>query len=289
MEDRIYLVFWDENAADTYLYGSEITFHKNRLVEYENHRMASGTVIRTWFSQTNYQAKRLEPQLPILQEGKRYEVRAFLKCNTSKTILLQINYYSRQDELLQVDTFESVEVGGSGCFCNYITCPERTDHWELRLVQTGSEAIWFHHFEIRQIETNSSEDGVETKVQHWAAKSLRRMTEDGEIHNEEFTKTTLNILLPDLSKRMYCYPDRRELWGIPNLIAAPTTYVTAAELMEEIPREWLNRKEYERFRTKRLIACGRASEDAARYLHYRENVDICILEKPWDLYNIELN
>ena len=42
MEKLIYLVHWDDNAADTYLYGSRILFHENGIVEYENRRMPSG-------------------------------------------------------------------------------------------------------------------------------------------------------------------------------------------------------------------------------------------------------
>lgn len=80
MEDRVYLTYWDHNGADTFLCGSTLRFHENRAVEYENSCMNAGVTLRTWYSQVNYQDKRLEPQLPIPESGCRYELHPVLCC-----------------------------------------------------------------------------------------------------------------------------------------------------------------------------------------------------------------
>ncbi|MDO5403771.1 MAG: accessory Sec system protein Asp3, partial [Eubacteriales bacterium] len=55
---------WNEYSSDTYLYGSKITFHTRDDVEFRNLLMPPGTIIKQWYSKTNYQMQRIEPSLP---------------------------------------------------------------------------------------------------------------------------------------------------------------------------------------------------------------------------------
>ena len=53
-------IYWNEYASDTYLYGSEIEFHKKDDVEFINRLMPPGTVIKQWYSKTNFQMQHIE-------------------------------------------------------------------------------------------------------------------------------------------------------------------------------------------------------------------------------------
>ena len=61
MTGEKWTIYWNEYSSDTYLYGSEITYHKKDDVEFKNELMPSGTVIKQWYSKTNYQRQKIEP------------------------------------------------------------------------------------------------------------------------------------------------------------------------------------------------------------------------------------
>ncbi len=261
MEDKIYLTFWDHNAADTFLYGSTLCFYENRLVECENNRMNSGIALRTWYSQVNYQERRLEPQLPLLEPGVTYELHPFFKCEPQNGLLLRMNYYDRRGNLLGFGT--TGERGGS------FQCPQGTHSWTLQLVQAGSIRFWFHHIEIRS--------------------RSAKMMGPGALWNTDICSDTLNILLPDLSGSMFCYPEINRVWGISNLTVAPTDYVTAAELLQPTSMDWVRDNSKLRcFSQKRLLAYGVCGQEAARFLEYQERCDVLFLRDQNELYEIEL-
>ena len=64
-------IYWNEYAKDTYIYGSEVSFHAKDDVEFKNMLMPPGTVIKRWFSKTNFQAMGIEPSLPMI-DGEGY-------------------------------------------------------------------------------------------------------------------------------------------------------------------------------------------------------------------------
>lgn len=261
MEKLIYLVFWDDNAADTYLYGSRMAIHENRMVEFENSRMPSGTVIRQWHSQPDYQGRRLMMQLPVLEEGKSYWIRMYAGCSPEGGVLLRFQFYDRQKHLISFRALDERE--------GIVSCPEGTYSYELQLVQAGSASVWFHHIEIYPMESG------ETGRPDWF----------GQLWNPDICGSCLNILLPDLSGGMFRLPDRKKIWGISNFTIAPTEYVMTGTSFSD---EWLRKKEWERFSEKRLLACGKGGRDAALNLQYSQNAEVLFLNGAGDLYELEL-
>ena len=73
-QDRSWTVYWEEYASDAYLYGSSISFHAHDDVEFANELMPAGTVIKTWHSMVNFQERRVEPTLPIIDGEGSYHV-----------------------------------------------------------------------------------------------------------------------------------------------------------------------------------------------------------------------
>ena len=67
-------IYWNEYSADTYLYGSEIIYHKKDDVEYRNLLMPPGTIIKQWYSKTNFQMQKIEPALPIIDGESEYQI-----------------------------------------------------------------------------------------------------------------------------------------------------------------------------------------------------------------------
>ena len=67
-------IYWNEYSSDTYLYGSEINFLENHKVEFCNELMPPGTVIKKWYSKTNFQAQKIEPALPMIDGEGEYKI-----------------------------------------------------------------------------------------------------------------------------------------------------------------------------------------------------------------------
>lgn len=59
MAGEKWVIYWNEYSADTYLYGSEITYHKRDDVEYDNAMMPPGTVIKEWYSKPTIRVREL--------------------------------------------------------------------------------------------------------------------------------------------------------------------------------------------------------------------------------------
>ena len=189
----IYLVYWDSFAQDTYLYGSTVYFEENRYVHYENEMMPPGTVIKKWYSEVNYQAKRVEPQLPVLEVGETYEFRSFLNVTPDKGVKLRVRFYNQQNEEMGVQILEEK--------VEKVFVPPRTYRYELELIHTGARRMEFHHIEIQK----STE-----------AKKNRR--KEGGEH--------LNVLALEPKGRCCEIPDSKLLKRFGNL------YITTADALE---------------------------------------------------------
>ena len=293
MEKLIYLIHWEDNAADTYLYGSRVVFHENGIVEYENRRMPSGMVIRSWYSQADYQARRLASQLPVLEEGGRYLVRSFVTCRPERGILLRFQFYDRQKHLISFSVLDEKE--------GVLECPEGTYSYEMQLIQTGSAFVRFHHVEILpleekfegNIEMSPSNGSIgadafgKTAFTDFASAGNKNGSAEswfGQLWNPDICSDKLNILLPELSGGMFRFPEEQKIWGISNFTVAPTEYVMSGEFFSD---HWLQNDKWKRFREKRLLACGKMGREAALNLEYTQPADTLFLKSLKDLYELE--
>lgn len=138
----IYSIRWDNLANESYLYGSSIIFEPDRTVRFTNHLMPPGQIIRKWESSVNYQAKRHEPQLPILEEGERYEIRLYASFQPDESVQLRIRFFNRQGE-------EEGKVIIDDMMDEFV-CPHGASDYELELINSGTEELVFHHIEIQK-------------------------------------------------------------------------------------------------------------------------------------------
>ena len=143
-------IYWNEFSSDTYLYGSEITFHSRNDVEFRNELMPSGTVIKQWYSKTNYQAQRIEPTLPMIDGESFYQIELNIDCAEGENCLGRLVFYDRFDK-----------EAGSVTLRDSVTdfrCPLKTYSYRLQLINGGVKAFRFHSVVIREILDESEED-----------------------------------------------------------------------------------------------------------------------------------
>lgn len=136
-------IYWNEYASDTYLYGTEIIHHKKDDVEYKNLLMPPGTVIKKWYSKTNFQMQKIEPALPMIDGESEYRLIANIDCPPGENCLVRLVFYDRYE----------VEAG-SITFRERVTdfkCPLKTYSYQMHLINGGVREFHFHSIIIQEI------------------------------------------------------------------------------------------------------------------------------------------
>ncbi len=147
---ELWKIYWNEYASDTYLYGSRIRYHKRDDVEFQNALMPPGTIIKQWYSKTNYQAQRIEPALPLIDGEGEYELTVEIDCPEGEAWLVRLMYYDKYEE-----------EAGSVFVRDRVTrfrCPLKTCSYRLQLINGGMSGFRFHFMSIREIEYEAEEE-----------------------------------------------------------------------------------------------------------------------------------
>jgi len=136
-------IYWADNMSDAYIYGSEVFFHSKDDVELRNSLMPAGTVIKSWFSKTNYQAKRIEPTLPIIDGEGEYELSVDMETDTEEGVIIRLIYYDRYNVEIGQEIIRDRK--------SRFKCPMATYSYCLQLINGGSKYLRFHYAVIREI------------------------------------------------------------------------------------------------------------------------------------------
>ena len=145
-----WFVYWSEYASDTYLYGSEIVFHKKDDVEFTNLLMPPGTVIKQWYSKTNFQMQKIEPTLPMIDGESRYRIIINADVLDGEICLGRLVFYDRYE----------MEAGNM-ILRDKVTefrCPLKTYSYRLQLINGGVTKLHFHSIEIQELTDGTEED-----------------------------------------------------------------------------------------------------------------------------------
>lgn len=138
-----WMVFWSEYASDTYLYGSRISFHKKDDVEFANALMPPGTVIKQWYSMTNFQAQKIEPTLPIIDGEGEYQITLNIDVPEEEYLLAQLVFYDRYGVEAGILALRDKETR--------FRCPLKTYSYKLQLINSGVSNFRFHSIVIQEV------------------------------------------------------------------------------------------------------------------------------------------
>lgn len=148
-------IYWNEYSADTYLYGTEITYHSKDNVEFKNLLMPPGTIIKQWYSKTNYQMQKIEPALPIIDGESEYQ------------ITINIDHAEDENCLVRLVFFDRYEIeAGNIVLRDKVTnfrCPLKTYSYRLQLINGGVSKLNFHSIVIREVVNETDEEIKTTK------------------------------------------------------------------------------------------------------------------------------
>lgn len=149
-----WMVYWSEYASDTYLYGSKITFHKKDDVEFENLLMPPGTIIKQWYSKTNFQIQKIEPTLPIIDGEGEYQITINIDTPEGESCIGRLVYYDRYGVEAGTLTLRDKET--------IFRCPLKTYSYRLQLINSGVTKFHFHSVVIQEV-IHGTEDVKKTK------------------------------------------------------------------------------------------------------------------------------
>ncbi len=157
-------IYWEEYSSDTYLYGSEVFYHKKDDVEFKNSRMPSGTIIKQWYSKTNYQMQKIEPALPMIDGECSYRIIVHMDCLTGENCLLRLVFYDKYGKEADSIIIKDKEAD--------FQCPLRTYSYKLQLVNGGATQFHFHSIIIREIRNGTEERFQKNKENSFACQTL---------------------------------------------------------------------------------------------------------------------
>lgn len=154
MAGERWTICWDEYSADTYLYGSRIIWHRRDHVEFQNLLMPPGTVIKQWYSKTNFQLKRIEPGLPMIDGECNYRLTVNIDTDPGENCLVRLLFYDRYGtEAGSITTRDAV---------TDFKCPLKTYSYCMQLINGGVSKFHFHFIVIQEVIEETDEWCKET-------------------------------------------------------------------------------------------------------------------------------
>lgn len=135
-------IFWNEHSSDTYLYGSRLVFHSRDDVEFQNTLMPPGTVIKTWYSMTDYRTQHIEPSLPIIDGESSYRIIVNMDVPKGQNCLVRLVFYDRYGKKAGYLNIRDKEMD--------FRCPLKTYSYRMQLINTGVTEFHFHSIVIQE-------------------------------------------------------------------------------------------------------------------------------------------
>ena len=136
-------IYWSDYMNDAYIYGSEVAFHAKDDVEIKNNLMPAGSVIKAWYSKTNYQSQRIEPTLPIIDGEGEYVLSINMESDIDDGVWVRLIFYDRYNEKIDQMIIRSREAR--------FRCPMATYSYCMQLINGGSSYLRFHSAVIREV------------------------------------------------------------------------------------------------------------------------------------------
>lgn len=156
MAQEKWTIYWNEYASDTYLYGSEVACHKKDDVEFKNNLMPSGTIIKQWYSKTNFQMQKIEPALPMIDGESKYRILVNIDCPEQEECLVRLVFYDRYE----MEAGSKIIRDKAAEF----QCPLKTYSYRLQLINGGVRQFRFHSIVIREVANGTEKRNKENQT-----------------------------------------------------------------------------------------------------------------------------
>ena len=153
-----WIIYWTEYASDTYLFGTDIIFHKKDDVEFHNNLMPPGTIIKRWYSKTNFQMQKIEPALPIIDGETEYQIVLNIDTEKGEYCYGRLVFFDRYG----VEAGSLILRDKETLF----RCPLKTYSYQLQLINGGVTKLHFHSVVIQEVidETEKNPKKIKRRI-----------------------------------------------------------------------------------------------------------------------------
>lgn len=135
------IIYWND-LNRTYMYGSKVELQGKESVTFENHLLSSGEIIVSWLMQANYQAERVEPQLPLLYPNHQYHLHLISQTWPENGVYLRIVFKDIAGHVIS----RQIIRGTKGNF----VYPDLAHEYQIELIAAGCYKLHFKHLEIEE-------------------------------------------------------------------------------------------------------------------------------------------
>lgn len=140
VEERVY---W-RNQDGVSVEGARIEYRAKDHITFYNPLISSGTIIKSWQMSFNYQGSRIQPDLPLLKQGKTYRLQAFLETQPVHTVYMKVQFLNRYGETVDSLIEKSNQVD--------FVYPKGAYSYSVSLLSAGLISMDFHYLKIEEVE-----------------------------------------------------------------------------------------------------------------------------------------
>ncbi|WP_253296016.1 accessory Sec system protein Asp3 [Enterococcus raffinosus] len=166
MLENFYMIKWGIDFNDNYNYGANIRLLEDDSIRFSSPFMPTGTPIKTWYSKTEFHLARKSPMLPILLNGKGYNIQVHAEFDRKDAVQLVIEFFDVNNSVIEKIHFKELE--------GHFTFPDEAISYNVQLVNKKHEFIIFRYLTIfsdslkerYEIKPNKSTEAFFFKVKH---------------------------------------------------------------------------------------------------------------------------
>ncbi|WP_242550261.1 accessory Sec system protein Asp3 [Candidatus Enterococcus murrayae] len=164
--ENFYMIKWGIDFNDNYNYGANIRLLENDSIRFSSPFMPTGTPIKTWYSRTEFHSARKSPMLPLLMNGKGYNIQVQAEFDTVDAVQLVIEFFNVNNDLIEKRHFKELE--------GHFIFPEEAVSYNIQLVNKKHEFILFKYLTIfsdslkerYEVKTTEGTEAIFFKVRH---------------------------------------------------------------------------------------------------------------------------
>lgn len=210
-----YVITWDYESGDSYLFGSNINYIAPDCVEFENNLLPPGTEIRNWRSKMNFQANKMGNILPILSPEKQYWIKLNVKLKENESVYVKVEFYNRFNDLLDFKI-----IYGEDSFIY----PKTAAYYSIILVNNGVSNFVFQNIVL------STNEFIED-IPGYTISNIKNYTDDS---------TELTVIFTEPMSREIQNINNKCLVNYKDVIIANSSLLDAHLYLEPGFQEYLN-------------------------------------------------
>lgn len=140
----VHQIFLKPMNTTLMIHGSDIHFQAIDQVEFSNQYLYAGQSLVTWSTMTEFWRSSLQNPLPILQQGRDYQLDIYYSSIPDQRLYIKVIFFNRYKERIDQKVFKQRS--------NILSVPKEAIHYQIELVNGGLESFCFYQLNLSLME-----------------------------------------------------------------------------------------------------------------------------------------